>query len=417
MSERLIGPDLNSRLAYIPAGGALLSAAGTSAVVFANPTGATLADIQIYNGTSIPAGPVPNSTLTVDSDSLIPRFWFPVNTDIVYIEVNGGTRTPANADYDYRVDNVSGFVNSPLLTTGLIAGGMITPNAGNTRAIDISPMTGYIVDYATDPYNPTITPIRTTTTITAELDAAAQTRLVTWWLMDSSGNLVQQANRPTPTQRRTHIQIGPSVFDPVSGVVFFQQSLPVILPQIVNQFVDLSYSLGAFNVTGNVLSPNGANLTFDKSVGTLFSLGFNHNPDPNDPHLFTIPARSPTQHHRATRNAITPITLQTVLDVANYDLNGVITPVGGGANESTNFRVFGFSSTTESDQIVVQYGQNVYGDLATAAANIRTGSYVVNPDFASFGALLGWISVIRTATDLSNPAQAIFTRAGKFDQP
>lgn len=416
MTERIIGPDLNSRLAYVPAPGALLSAAGMDAVVYANPTGSTLADIQIYNGTGTPGGPVPGSTLTVDSDSLIPLFWFPVDTDIVYIEVNGGTRTPANADYDYRVDNVSGFINSPILTTGLVAGGTITPNAGNPRAIDISPMIGYIVDYATDPYDPTITPIRTTSTLTAELDAAAQTRLVTWWLMDDTGALVQQANRPTPEQRRTHIQIGPTVFDVGSGAVFFQQSLPVVLPQIANQFVDLSYALGAFNITGNVVGHNGANVQVSKTAGSLYSQGFSHSPTPNNPSYVDLPARSPLRHSRATQSAVN-LVVQDTLDVANYDLNGVVTPVGGGANNATNFRVFGFSATAEDSQIVIQYGQQIHGSLSAATLSLRTGNYIVNPDYAAFGALLGYISVIHTATDLSNPAQAVFTRAGKFDIP
>jgi hypothetical protein len=104
--------------------------------------------------------------------------------------------------------------------------------------------------------------------------------------------------------------------------------------------------------------------------------------------------------------------------VANYDPGGlgVVTPVGGGANRSTNFRVWGFASPTTGDQVTIQYGQNTYSTLALAADSIGTGSYIPNPLFVD-GALLGWISVIRSATNLSDPNQAIFTRAGKFATP
>lgn len=416
MSERLLGPDLNSRLAYVPAGGSLLSAAGMSAVVFANSSGSTLADIQIYNGTSTPAGPVPNSTLTVDSDSLIPRFWFPQNTDTVYIEVNGGTRTAANADYDFRIGAVSGEVNSPVISTGIIAGGEFNVNGSNPKALDISPLQGYIVDYATAPFTPTITPVRTTTTLTVVLDAAAQTRAVTFWLMDASGNVIQQALPPTNTQRRTHLQLGSTFYDTVSGAILEDQTTPVILSQPINQFFDLVYALGAFNVTGNVIGSNGANLTLSKTAGRIFSAGFSHVPNPNDPHISFLAAQAPVQFRHATQLPVALGALTTVLDVANYDVGGVVTPVGGGANTSTNFRVFAIGQNTVSNQIVIQYGQQTFPSLTDAAQSaLGAGSFVKNPTFGRAVALIGYISVIRSATNLSDPAQAIFTRAGKFD--
>lgn len=416
--ERLLGPDLNSRLAYVPVAGALLSAAGASAVVFANPVGPTLADIQIYNGTSIPAGPVPNSTLTVDSDSLIPRFWFPENTDIVYIEVNGGTRTPANADYDYRIDNASGFVNGPLVSTGIIAGGNINLNLSDPKSIDITPLIGYIVDYATDPLQPTITPVRTTSTLTVQLNAQAQTRVVTWWLMDSAGAVIQQAHRPTNVQRRTHLQLGATAYDTNTGTLFIDQSLPVILAQPVNQFYDLMYALGSFSVTGNKIGPNGANLTCAKTAGVLFSPSFNHFPGINDPHISSIPGQAPVTFRHVTRIApLITAPLVTNVDVANFDNNGVLTPIGGSANSSTIIRVWAFATEAVVDQIVLQYGQTVYPSLAAAVLATGTTNFVVNPAIEGSGALIGYIVAIRTAVNLSDPAQASFLNASKFSTP
>lgn len=417
MSERLLGPDLNSRLAYVPAGGALLSAAGMSATVFAASTGSTLADIQIFNGTSIPAGPVPNSMLTVDADSLIPRFWFPTNVDTVYIEVNGGTRTPANADYDFRIGAVGGNVNSPVMSTGILRGGAFSVNASNPQALDISPLHGYIVDYVTDPANPTITPLTTTTTMTVTLNAAALTRVITFWLMDVTGAILQQATPPTNEQRRTHLQLGYTAYDSVAGTIFASQDTPVILPQLTNQFFDLMYSLGAFSITGNVTAPDGSNLTITKTQGLIFSVGFSRDVAPNNPHVSTIAAQAPVTLRHFSQSLTFQGPYTSILDVGNYDLNGVITPVGGGANSATNFRVFAIGDSAVVNQIVVQYGQNVHSSLANAVAALRQGTYVLNPTFGRAVALIGYISVIRTATNLSDPAQAVFTKASKFDIP
>jgi hypothetical protein len=105
-----------------------------------------------------------------------------------------------------------------------------------------------------------------------------------------------------------------------------------------------------------------------------------------------------------------------LLDVGNYDLGGVLTPVGGGVNTSTNFRVWGFANNTVTEQILIQYGQNTYASLAAAVNGLGSGNYIVQPATA-LGALIGWISVTRTAVNLSDPTQAVFTKAPKFATP
>lgn len=100
---RLLGPDANGRLVYV-ASSALRSAAGQTATVYAAASGSTLANIATYDGTDTPGAVIVGSTLTVDQDSLLPRFWFPDGVDTVYVEVSGGTRVAVNADYDARLD-------------------------------------------------------------------------------------------------------------------------------------------------------------------------------------------------------------------------------------------------------------------------------------------------------------------------
>jgi hypothetical protein len=122
------------------------------------------------------------------------------------------------------------------------------------------------------------------------------------------------------------------------------------------------------------------------------------------------------QYRHITRNPGSAGPIVTALNVGFFDSAGVITPVGGGANTATNFRVWGFANNTVTEQILIQYGQITFASLAAAVQGIPAGVYVANPATTQ-GALLGWISVIRTATDLSNPAQAVFTIASKFATP
>lgn len=418
---RLLGPDANARMVYVPGGTSLGSAAGRIATVYTAATGTTLADIRVYDGTDTPGAAITGSQLTVDTNSYLPLFWFPDSVDTVYVEVAGGPRVALHADYDTRIDRISGGANAPMISTGITSGGEVNVNGLNPKALDISPLVGYIVDVVTTPTNPTVTRVETTATTTVELDAAAQTRVVTWWLMDSTGAVSQQATRPTNTQRRTHLQLAVTGYNPSTQTIFADQTLPVIHAQPVNQLYDLMYALGPFNISGNDLSANGANLSLNKTVGTVFAVSWDHfsGPTPtNDPHLSTTAAQSPVQFRHLIRTAPTVVpTVVTTLDVANYDNAGTLTAIGGGVNQSSIFRVFAVAANATVDQIVVQYGQATYGSLAAAQAALHSEAFVINPEMQSNGALLGYICAIRTATNLSNTAQASFHPAGKFERP
>lgn len=291
---------------------------------------------------------------------------------------------------------------SVAVSTGIVSGGRISLSA-NPVAVDIGETVGYVVDYATDDFRPVTTRVHTAAQ-TVPLDAAALLRDVTFWLIASNGTFVQQAFPATATQRRTHIELGFSVLS--GGAVFLVKTTPVVLPQPANQFVDLLNALTPFNTNGNTLSPNGVNLSINKTAGTMFARAFNYANVPNDLHTAVTPAQSPVTVRYSTRSTTVFPPYQTVLDPANYDVGGVVTPVGGGALTSTVQRVFLFALDNTIDQVAIQYGQTTHASLAAAVAAIGTTPYVVNPVFV--GTLIGWIAMTRTATDLSNPAHATF---------
>jgi hypothetical protein len=110
---QLLGPDAGSRLVYVLSGGYIRSAAGRTVTMYTDAAATVLAAINTYDGTGVPAGLIAGSTVTVDSSSLLPRFWFPNGVDTLYAKVNpSGPVTAINADYDARLDAATGGVPS-----------------------------------------------------------------------------------------------------------------------------------------------------------------------------------------------------------------------------------------------------------------------------------------------------------------
>lgn len=308
---------------------------------------------------------------------------------------------------------------STVLSTGVVSGGEMNVNGSNPQAVDFGPVVAYVVDTNTTPGSPTVVRVSQAAR-TVSLDAQALLRPITWWLMDSTGALTQQAATPSGTQRRTHVVLGVTAYDTAVGEIIIDQTLPVILAQPANQLADLMNALGPFRISGYVISANGANLSLNHSAGVLFSRSINHFMGPtltNDPHIATLPAETPFSFRRILRapGALTP-PFVTVIDPANYDNAGTLTAVGGGAGSSTVQRIYAFATGDGQDDHVVQYGQTVHSSLDAAAAAIGGGTFVESPVTAT-GTLVGFLCVTRTATDLSDPAQARFIHPGRFPTP
>lgn len=306
------------------------------------------------------------------------------------------------------------------LSTGIASGGELDINVGNPQALDINPFVGYVVDNVQlTSAVPTIVKVDEPFQ-TVLLDAGALSRSITWWLVNASGTVIQQAASPTPEQRRSHVVLGVTLYDTGLGQLVEAQSLPVILPQQANQLADLMDAIGPLNLSGNFITPNGANLSFNKAAGTLFSRASNRFVTgvlSTNPHISPSPGQTPATFRRILRTASTPTPPPvTTVDPTQWDNGGVLTPVGGGTNTSTIQRVWVFATNVTTAQIAVQYGQATYASLSSAVAAISHETFTPAP-VSAVGSLVGYIAMTRTATNLSDPAQATFVRAGKFPTP
>jgi hypothetical protein len=231
----------------------------------------------------------------------------------------------------------------------------------------------------------------------------------TYILLNSGSTIVQQTTFPTPQERRENIYLGKVVhpnritITSVNNTVDFDVSP-------MSALRDLWTPLKLIN-QGILVSANGANLNINTSSGTLWGNGIGWITNQLNPDSVAISGQSPSTFQYRVQTGGT-FSNTTTIDVSHYDLNGVVTLVGGGSNASTNQRVYMFPTGL----VRVQYGQKVYNTLSDAVAGVQTESFVEYPNNRDNGILIGVISVNKNATLLNNTSQTIFTLVSKFGE-
>lgn len=119
--SRLLGPDQSSRVVLT----AKRSYAGRNMVICLDEGGTQPADVRVYDPTDPSTiGPaIAGSKVVLDSQSRVPRFWFPDNVDVVYGVVSrSGPTVQLNADSKVRLDALSAGVGQSMLpTAGVLA--------------------------------------------------------------------------------------------------------------------------------------------------------------------------------------------------------------------------------------------------------------------------------------------------------
>lgn len=292
------------------------------------------------------------------------------------------------------------------ISTGVFEFSGIFLSTGNT--FNVGPVQGFIIDNTSDPLKPNATYVKylgqsglTTPYLTTDTE--------TYVLLTSGGTISLQATFPTPQQRRISIYLGKIGHGSKTSLInaFNEPDLDI---SPLSQLRDMFTPIKLIN-DGVVTSPNGPNLNFNTSAGILWGLGINFIGDVLNPGSLTIVGSSPTTFQYRTQTGGTA-TNTTLIDPLNYDLNGVITPIGSPAKQSTNQRIF----LLQNGQIRLQYGQKKYTDLTSAIAGAQTETFVKFSNFRDNAILIGLLSVASDATDLSNTTQALFQFVSKFGE-
>jgi hypothetical protein len=323
------------------------------------------------------------------------------DTDIVHEILNGA------GDVVATIDGEGTFVGgSTTDSTGVLAGGELSVGAGGPGVAityDIADGSGHII---------TATGVKTPvswTGLTGETPIFGVS-VITFVAIDSAGLVVQQSTPFSRAQSRTLIPLGVIVH--VNGVnVDTINNEQEIAYNPSSSLYDAMESIGFFNVSGNIFSPNGANLTINKSLGSLFKMGSNYDTAPLDnPHVRTNAATVGGAFQYRFSDGSSGSLANTVIDPGNLDDGaGGLTAVG--TNRWSVQRIYIFTS----NNIKIQRGVLDYTSSDAAISGLATEPYVTEPSLAANGLFRGWLIIKEGATVL-NGVDAIFLSAGKFGE-
>ena len=325
----------------------------------------------------------------------------------------GGTVTTLTVTDDILMTSPS-FNNSYLGNkmalnsfTGLISGGYLQVNS-NPALFNISGGTGQIVDYS----NTAIPKIINVSwnDFVGVVPTYLSTFDISYVLITSGGTVFQTSTFPSQLQRRNNIFIGRLSHSNRTSISF-ANAIPDIVGDLGNNLYDFYDALGQFNITGNVISTNGANLTFVKNAGTMFTRAYNYSLTPVAPNIVNVPASStPASFAYRTQTGGTTSNV-TVIDPTKYDVNGVVTTVPGGGGTATIQRVFLFPG----GNIRIQYGQHTYTSLANAISGLNDENFIITSSLQNLSILIGYIVVTKNCTDLTDTTRAKIIKAARFD--
>jgi hypothetical protein len=317
----------------------------------------------------------------------------------------------ANALY-----GISGSIYASSLATGLLYGGILSINAGNSAHFDITAGRGQIhaagSTYTANP-QPTLQyvtwPGQTGITLTY-----LATNDTTWIYIDSAGNLQQRTEYYTDDQIEENIIIG-QLIHPSRTFINLARTNPNVAYATDKQYEQFIRSFGPIKVSGHTIQPNGANLKLNRTSGTAFSLGRNWINDTDNPSVVSDGAYNDCIFYRYYRGvtAGTFITVpnQTVIDPTNYDDgSGTLQTVPGG--KYTIQRLFYYPNTPTL--LGVYYGRAQYTSLADAAANINFENFTEIENTKTNAIFVAYLLIKSGCTDITNTSDALILQAGNF---
>lgn len=287
------------------------------------------------------------------------------------------------------------------LSSGIIEGGELSINVDNTK-FDIADGNGVIIDNTTTPNTPIVYEV-TWTGLTAQTVTNIATSTVSFIFIDNTGAIVQTTEPPTEENTRDYIYVGQLGHANLSTIATAVPQ-PNLFASPVHLFRDIFQTLGYVNI-GNVITANGANLSIDKSIGSLVGEGAGFYDNAKAPSRKDLPAQVLATIRRRTQTGGSGTS--TTIDVSNYDLNGTVTAISG--TKAQNQRVY----LLTSGNIVIQYGQQLYNSISEATQGL-SGESFVELDNVKQGQLIAIITVQSNCTSLQDTSRARIANLGRF---
>jgi hypothetical protein len=323
------------------------------------------------------------------------------------------------ADLAYDSDalyGISGYIYASSLATGLLYGGIISINSGNSAAFDITAGKGQIHTSGstfTAVPNPTLQFVTwpAQTGITLQYLATNDT---TWIYIDGTGTVQQRTEYYTDTQLEETIIIG-QLIHPSRTFINLARTNPNVAYATDKQYEQFIRSFGPIKISGHTIQPNGANLKLNRTSGSAFSLGRNWINDTDNPSVVTDAAQTDCIFYRyyrgATAGTFITVPNETAIDPTKYDNGtGTLATVPGG--KYTIQRLFYYPNTPTL--LGVYYGRAEYTSLADAAANINFENFTEIENTRTNAIFVGYLLIKSGCTDITNTSDALILQAGNF---
>ena len=294
-------------------------------------------------------------------------------------------------------------ISSTQANTGVIEFSGLSKVTSST--FSVARVKGFIVDDVTNPTIPFLTYVEYTGGTHTALYVSSSTE--TYVYLTSGGTIGQTVTPLTEQQRRQNIFLGKlGHADRTSIINAFSQPDFVLTP--LAQLRDMFQPIGFVN-GGIVPYASAANLTFATTANYLYGLGINFSTDALNPNQLYVSGNTTTTFQYRTQTGGTASNI-TNIDPLNYDLNGVITPLTG--TKATNQRIY----LVQNGVFRIQYGQTSYSNFAAAVAGISTETFNTFSNFRDNAILIGILTVLSTASDLTDTSKAQFFLASKFGE-
>jgi len=292
--------------------------------------------------------------------------------------------------------------------SGLVDGGEINIGPG-PNDIEVIAGNGVVVDSYTNPLQqPLVTPV-TWAQINEPITAAPSVGgSIVWFTIDDTGTLQQWAQSPTPEIRRDQIFIGITVHD---GDVWGDVSSPQVINNTAHSFEEFAKQvLGpTFIIDGGSIHEDPLH-TLRQDAGTVWETNRNWHINKKDPHREDFAERDPLVFKYVTQDFSSISAPTSTIDAMNYDVGGVVTPVGGNPNISTIQRLY----IDPRDNIWILYGQTLYFTFDEALALIGADdATIIVPDLLKASVLMGYIVTENNQTDWSFDESRFVVASGR----
>ena len=297
------------------------------------------------------------------------------------------------------------------LPTGYVTGLQLSIHpTDNTKAI--IGIGAYIITDFSDLENITATLVQVTEPIEFA-PAYLTTSPSSYIALDINKNVIQSAIPFDNADRRTLCLVGNVVHSNLTNInVVNEIKSPIIAP--TNQLHDLIKAVGFLNLEGNLISPNGSNLSLNKSAGKIWGLGINGG-DYLDPHVLTLPEQTAiTFRYRLSVSPLVEYANRVTLDPTQFEPNGggVLSPLSNNNRWSVqHLNIF------QSGVVRVQYGQHEYDSFVKARNAAFTEQFVTEQNIADNAIFRCYIIMKKTCTNLQldiTNGEAEIIHIGKF---